>query len=509
MTGKDHVFQTTVFVSGLRWTLWLSVLTAPCGYATSLLLARIGPEAIGEYGLLSLYISISSVFLFLGGPAVTIRFLPGIAGKNKREFFLSYLIVALLAALPFQATAIIWPRGLHFIFGEVGSWRFHLVLLFLADLYILFNLVVAGLKALLEIKLAQVLLRTVTVACFLVYAAIYGFLPKLMSVRFHAVIWCTYMGITVIMAVVALKKFLALIPPIRGRFRPILPLGFWRYTLGLQASSVLGFLSTKLDYLLVLNAGGVAILGHYVALMTLVSVVPMFATFVLDSYLPSLTTLLSAGDLEAAELVTRRYIRLICLAGAGAIAFMSILARSLVQALGPHYAELTVVLRIALPFAGVQIGNWIIGTIFSGVGFPQRDAFAKAFRAVLFVAGFYPFWRSAQFLGAVWIWGITETAYQLLSLCLLRGTLRFRLYLFGAYIPMLGIAVALSYVAGVLDAYGTVAAAAGWLVSMAVFLFLARYSRKELASLWRTVVPGGRTRDAEIFAARAAAPTTA
>ena len=496
-------------VSGLRWTLWLSVLTAPCGYVTSILLARVGPAAIGEYGLLSLYVAITSVFLFLGGPAVAIRFIPLVQRRDANRFFWSYLIVALLAALPFQVAAAIWPAGLRFVFGEIGTWRFHVLLVFLADIYILFHLVIAGLKGLLELKLAQVLLRAVTVASFLVYAAVYVSMPGLISAHFHLVIWCTYIGITVVITVVALRRFLTLVPPQENRFRLILPDGFWRYTLGLQASSVLGFLSTKLDYLLVLNAGGIATLGRYVALMTLVSLVPMFATFVLDSYLPSLTTLLSAGDVAAAERVTRRYVRLICLSGAGAISFMSIFAGPLVQMLGPHYSELTAVLRIALPFAGVQIGNWIIGTIFSGAGLPQRDAFAKAVRTILFVAAFQPFWQSAHFLGAVWIWGIAETSYQLLGLGLLHGKLRFRLHLFGAYLPMLAVAVSLTYVTRLFDAYGTPAGVAGWLVSMVIFLALARYSQEELAGLWRTVVPGCGTADAEVFAVGAGASTAA
>ena len=38
--------------TGMRWTLWLSLLALPFGYATSFLLARIGPEALGAFGVL-------------------------------------------------------------------------------------------------------------------------------------------------------------------------------------------------------------------------------------------------------------------------------------------------------------------------------------------------------------------------------------------------------------------------------------------------------------------------
>jgi hypothetical protein len=31
-------------VSGVRWTMWLSLLVSPLGYCTSLILARLGPQ---------------------------------------------------------------------------------------------------------------------------------------------------------------------------------------------------------------------------------------------------------------------------------------------------------------------------------------------------------------------------------------------------------------------------------------------------------------------------------
>jgi hypothetical protein len=50
-------------ISGMRWTLWLSILSAPCGYISTLLLARVDPAVVGTYGVLSLYIG-SPPFFF-------------------------------------------------------------------------------------------------------------------------------------------------------------------------------------------------------------------------------------------------------------------------------------------------------------------------------------------------------------------------------------------------------------------------------------------------------------
>ena len=53
--------------AGIRWTLWLSLLALPCSYATNVLLARIGPEALGTFGVLNVYIGIVSGFFSSAG----------------------------------------------------------------------------------------------------------------------------------------------------------------------------------------------------------------------------------------------------------------------------------------------------------------------------------------------------------------------------------------------------------------------------------------------------------
>ena len=488
-------------VSGLRWTLWLSLLTAPCGYATGILLARISPQAIGEYGLLSLYVAMTSVFLFLGGPAVAIRFIPGLSPEDRLPFFCSYLVIACFAALPFQLAACLWPGALHYIFGEVGTPQFHIALIWLADFYILFNLAVAGLKAVMELKVAQLLQRGVTVVSFAVYALLYIFLRDFTATHHHALIWSVYFGATGLATFGALRCLLAFSrKPIASWFGK-LPAGFWRYTVGLQASSALGFFSTRLDYVFILNAGGLAVLGRYVALMTLVSVIPMFATFVLDSYLPSLTSLLASGDSGAAERLTRTYVRLIILFGAGAISFMNVFGVFLLHMLGPDYADLMQALLLALPFAGIQIGNWILGTVFSGIGEPQRDAIAKTLRTVIFIAVFWPLWNSTGFLGAVWAWGIAEASYQLAALLMLRRVAAFRLHLGGAYIPLLLLALTLWSVHTTIATATLPASIALWLAAMAAFLLSARYGFDEIATFWHALIPCGRTAEADAFTA--------
>jgi hypothetical protein len=85
-----------------------------------LLLARVSPETIGTYRLLSVYIGLVVAFLYFGGDTVVIKFAPECAAAGRASFFVSYLAVvfddasrmaALRAALPRRLRSTLHRRG--------------------------------------------------------------------------------------------------------------------------------------------------------------------------------------------------------------------------------------------------------------------------------------------------------------------------------------------------------------------------------------------------------------
>src|SRR5439155_20796329 len=150
----------------MRWTLWLAVAGIPFSYGTSALFARVGPEAIGTYGLLGVYISVVATFFYAGGNAVTVRYVAEFDGVRRLSFLLSYFAVVSVFILPWLALALAWPMGLRYLFGEVGGARFQQVIVWLAPLYLLFLLVQSALRGMLEMALAQLLMRAVSVVAF-------------------------------------------------------------------------------------------------------------------------------------------------------------------------------------------------------------------------------------------------------------------------------------------------------------------------------------------------------
>ncbi len=477
-------------VSGLRWTAWLSLLSAPLGFGTSILLARVSPEAIGTYGVLLMYVDLIAVFFYLGGNAVAIRFLPSLGPEERLSFLASYFLLISGVATLWLGAAALWPDKLRYLFGQSTGAPFQWLLLSAWPVLILFSLVPAALKGMMELRCAQALSRTVTIGSFAVYGLLFVAAPGFLTAHYGRLIWAVYLSLAGIASAIGLRVLLRLNDwrgPAR-RLRFFLPPGFWRYTLGLQAGSILGFVSTRLDYLFLLNAGGLAVLGQYVALITLVSVIPILIGFLLDSLLPALTRTLADPDTRCSRQVTETYLRLIFPVALGMGCFLLFFAEPLVRLLGPRYRHLGLLIQFAAPFAALQAINGLTGTILSATGRSQADATIKAIRIVVFVSCFWPLWSRAGLLGAVQAWALGELTYQCLSLFLVCRKKVFPFSLFNTYAPFALVLAAATAAAWKMRQVW-VASAGLWLVFLLAFLVLAGYTGREVRRLGRLILP--------------------
>lgn len=483
--------QRGLMLSGMRWTLWLSIASAPLSFVTAILLARVGPAVLGTYTVLSLYIAITSVFLFFGGNSVAIKFLPELDPADRGAFLLSYFVVTLVAVVPYQIVGSFWPRGLRYVLGSEVSNRFAILLVWLAPLYILFSIVLAALKGLLEIKWAQIYNRVLTFSNFAVYLSLFLFARGFLERHYAPIIWSLYLTLALLLTVVAGRHLLAQLgrSAIRKSFRFLLPLGFWRYTGSLQANCVLDFLSQRLDCIFILDRGGVVMLGRYTALLTLISVIPTFATFVLDSLLPSLTNTMASQDHQSSRHLTEVYLRFILPCGVVAATFATLFAHPVFGLFGSKYADLVGLGLLAFPFAGIQVMNWFCGTLFTAIGRPHLTIAAKLIRCVVFCTAFFPLWDRYGLLGAVLAWAAGETSDQIVLLGLLIRKMPFRFSAKRVYAAFLGCLCLAAFAARVLGGHRPLTSLGIWILLMAVFFLVGQYSVREMREIAHMVLP--------------------
>lgn len=478
-------------VSGMRWTVWLSALAVPFSYGTAVLLARTGPEVIATYGLLMVYVGVVSSMFYFGGDPVVIKFVSELKAESRLSFLISYFLVILGTLILWLAAAALWPEKLHYLFGKQGGPHFQTLILWLSPLYILFLLVVAGLKATLEMYWAQVLMRTLTIGSFTIYAALYLGFHELLATRYTKLIWGTFFSLVILATLVGLLHLVRSENWRRdGRgVRFSLPGGFWRYTLRTEQASALGFFLQRLDMIFVLNFGGLVLLGKYVVIVSFAEVVRTVNRFFIDTLLPSLTNLLASGNPAAASEVVSLNLRILLVVHVAATCGLMFLVGPILALLGPQYLPQRELFVVMLLFVGLSAPAAIGGPLLTSVGKQQRVFWVGVGQLALFIVLFASLWPRWQLGGAVVASGASTYLANLALLAVARFSTPAHFSATRDYILFTGSGVAASLIALRPVTLNPFLAISVWSGTVALFLVLARYTLPECRALLFSFVP--------------------
>ena len=480
-------------VSGMRWTVWLSAAAWPFSYGTSVLLARTGPEVLGTYALLIVYLGVISTLLYLGGDAVLIRFLPFLKQEQRASFIASYALITLMALIPWLTAATLWPGQLRHVFGDAGSQRLQLALVYASPVYVLFSLIVATLKAGLEIRWAQTLLRSVSVGSFLFYAVLFFANRTVLQRNYPTLIPITYLTLAALAAVAGCRRLVRLNNGLnlRANLHFFLPPGFWHYTLSTQATSAVGFFGQRLDLILVLNLGGLPILGKYMAIVTIGESVKVINRIMLETLLPSLTNLLGTSNRTAVAQLFSANLRIVFIVAATTTFGGIFLMNPLIALLGPAYLPMRPLFIVMLLFSGLSAPGAIGGTLLSSIGKQQYSLVVGSGQIALYLGLFLALWPRWGLYGSVVAAGVSLLASSLALMAVAKhyGPIRFNTIREYTALAALGIPsawIAAHYQLG--PGLGLV----GCFGAIGSFLILAGYSPLECKEIWRYFVPENR-----------------
>ncbi len=483
------VAQRRRIVIGMRWAVWLSAVSLPFSYGTTILLARTSPEALGTYGLLNIYIGVVLGLFFLGGDPVVIKFFPELRSE-RLSFLASYFLVTCVALVPWLLAATIWRGSIHYLLGRGASPQFQLVIMCLAPIVVFTSLVSATLKASLEFAWAHITLRMVTIGSFLIFAVLFAAAPDVLKRSYSPIIWCSYFGLCAIAAVIGLHMLLHA-KHWRSRLGTLhfyLPPGFWRYTLSLQQLSALGFLTQRMDAVLVLNFGGLAMLGKYVAVVTLAEAIRLVSRFFTDTLLPSLTNMLAAGDMKAAADVFHTHMRILFLVNTMSTCGLILIARPVTALLGGNYLSLERMVMVLALCVGLSTPGGAGATLLSSIGKQQKAVWVAIGQLVVYLSLFLFLWPRLQLLGAILAYGIGWVIGNSILIIVARANSPFRMTIgrdYGMFVvAALGAAVVAHFLAlNLVEGLGI------WCVFCLLFLFLAKFTIEECKNLVQWFTP--------------------
>lgn len=485
--------QRERIVLGMRWAVWLAALALPFSYGTTALLARTSPEAIGTYGLLTVYLGLVTAFFYLGGDTVVIKFVPELEAEERLSFLASYFAVICAALLPWLAAAALWPGLLRYLFGQGGSARFHVLILCLSPIYILFCVVAAAFKGMLEIRWAQLLLRLLTVGSFLMYAALFFGLRTVLATHYTGLVWAIYLGLVVVATTLGLRHLLRLHGWESRRkhsLRFFLPSGFWRYTLSNQQVSMVSFFSQRLDYVLLLNFAGLSTLGKYVAITAIATMIPTVNRFFLDALLPSLTNLVASRNLAAASEIFSLHMRILFLANTVTTCGLMLLVGPLTTLLGPTYTPLRPLVVLMVLLVGLSEPGALGGALLAAAGKLQHAVWIRLGQVGLFTVLFLSLWWRWQLLGAVLAYGISTLVSQACLLMVAKRSTPISFSVGKDYVSFAVVTTVMAIVAIGAKPLGLSTGLLLWTVAATLFLWLARYQAAECMRLLRCFVPG-------------------
>ncbi len=490
--GQVPAHQRHRILSGMRWSVWLSAVAMPFSVGTNLLLARVGPETVGVYGLLGVYIGLITAFIYFGGNTVVIRFIPECKREDRAAFLASYLLV-IFAVLSFWLVfAHLFPSSLGLVLGQGPAGRFRFIILCLAPIPIAFSMIFAFLKWLLEIRSSQTLLKLLTIISFLMYAAIFVVARPLLLSEPIEVVWSIYLGLMAMLATIGAVHVVRLCGMPRLRF--YLPQGFWRYAFATQLVGMVSFLTSRLDYVLILNLGGLGVLGRYVAIMSVAATVLMVNDFFMDTLLPSLTNMIAARNHAGAAEIFMMHMRILFFVTTAASCAVMVAAVPVAAIMGGKYRSIQGLIILMAMFWGIASPGAIGGTLLASVGRQQLAIWAGLLHVLVFTCLFFAMWPRWHLTGAVVSYGLavllSETALMTIAL----KTSRIYPSIAGLWLKAAGVETAVGIIALRWLPPGLISGIVTWLAAMGLFLLLAQYRASECKAFARTFLPGAALR---------------
>jgi O-antigen/teichoic acid export membrane protein len=230
------------------------------------------------------------------------------------------------------------------------------------------------------------------------------------------------------------------------------------------------------------------LLGEYVALITLAESIRLISRFFIDTLLPALTNVIAARNMAGASAVFKTHMRILFLANTASTCGLILLARPITALLGPKYSGLAPLVVLLALFVGLSSPCAIAGALLSSIGKQQRAVGVAVGQIVLYVVLFLFLWPRWQLTGAVVAYGVAWVVSNFLYFEVAKAHSPFAISITREYGMFGAVATAAALVASKSE-IGLVGGLLAWIVTIGLFLLLARYSIDECKELVHFFLP--------------------
>jgi O-antigen/teichoic acid export membrane protein len=339
--GRRELIATSL--SSVRWSVLLAPTATLAGYACSVVLGRLGAAWLGWYSLALTAVTIaSSVFLF-GGSNVIVKFIPELGPERRSSFLATYALICLAFAAIVAALAVL-PVLFTFVTGAPAAYaglqpemvRYVLLLYPLVLAQTFAQAILSSHLLLRATNLVAVVIPIFTLAGFVLLYLFRNSAPADLSCPIITVVMIGYL-----MSIAAALFVTARSVPhlLRGKPRLLLPGGFWRFTLPFHVNTVLYFVVSQFDQLVMIQLLDVRDLGIYRACFVTAALVSWLPDKVMAALYPSLCYMVAGKDQVLVNATYRKALAALSLASSSIAAVLLLFSREVLLLFGEEYVD--------------------------------------------------------------------------------------------------------------------------------------------------------------------------
>ena len=339
--GRQELIKTSL--ASVRWSVILAPTATVAGYACSVVLGRLGTEWLGWYSLALMAVTIaSSVFVF-GGSNVIVKFIPELSPERRSSFVGTYALICFVFAAIIAALAALLLL-LYFVAGGqpgCAGLKPEMVpfVLLLYPLVLVQTFAQATLSSHLLMRdatLVGVIIPVLTLAGFVLLYPLRNSAPADLSYPIVTIVMISYFMSTIAALFVTVRS-----APHMFRCKPqlLIPSGFWRFTIPFHLNTVLYFVVSQFDQIVMLQLLNVRDLGIYRACLVTAAFVSWLPDKVMTALYPSLCYMFAGKDDALVTATYRRALAALSLASSSIAIVLLLFSREILLLFGQEYVD--------------------------------------------------------------------------------------------------------------------------------------------------------------------------
>ena len=336
--SRQELIKTSL--SSVRWSVILAPTATVAGYACSVVLGRLGAEWLGWYSLALMAITIvSSVFVF-GGSNVIVKFIPELSPERRSSFVATYTVICFVFAAIIAAPAAL-PLLLDFVAGRQAGYAglksemvwFVLLLYPLVLVQMFAQATLSSHLLMRDATLVGVVIPVLTLAGFVLLYLLRNSAPADLSYPIVTIVMISYFMSTIAGLCVTVRS-----APHMFRCKPqlLIPNGFWRFTIPFHLNTILYFVVSQFDQIVMIQLLNVSDLGIYRACFVTAAFVSWLPDKVMAALYPSLCYMVAGKDDALVNATYRRSLAALSLASSSIAVVLLLFSREVLLLFGPR-----------------------------------------------------------------------------------------------------------------------------------------------------------------------------